>query len=151
MFDLELWDSDARYLVVDDVDFTTVWKAIWGAQKQITLTDKFKRKRTMLWGKPLIWLCNVDETPFDAVDKRGNFLLRGAQREWWEANCVRVDLAPNFLFPIGPINNIMNTYFLTPGSTSSLPLLLILILRETAASWRRLTNPKSASGTFKRP
>ena len=103
MFDLELWDSDARYLVVDDIEFTTVWKGLWGAQKQITLTDKFKRKRTMAWNKPMIWLSNVDETPFDAVDKRGNYLLRGAQREWYELNCIRIDLSPAYLFPIGPL------------------------------------------------
>lgn len=62
MKDLDLWNNSASYLVMDDIpwEFVPDKKAFFGAQRQITLTDKYKRKRTVAWGKPLIFLCNYD-------------------------------------------------------------------------------------------
>lgn len=95
MFNLNEWDNEAEYLVIDDFDFDFfpgMRKALWGSQKEFTATDKFKRKRRIEWGKPMIWLCNIDESPFDCVDKRGNLLLRGNTHAWYTANCVNITL-----------------------------------------------------------
>lgn len=95
MFDLDVWDSAARYIVLDDFDFEFfpgMRKALWGAQKQFTVNDKFKRKRSVVWGKPLIWCCNEAGSPFEALDKRGNYLLKGSEREWFQDNCVEITI-----------------------------------------------------------
>ena len=57
MFDLNVWDNDAEYLVLDDIPFDYIGgsgmrKALWGGQREIVLSDKFHRKRTVTWGKP---------------------------------------------------------------------------------------------------
>lgn len=93
LFNLEVWDNEAEYLVIDDFDFDFfpgMRKALWGAQKEFTAVDKFKRKRRILWGKPMIWLCNEEGSPFNKVAKDGNYLLRGTELEWYRANCVEV-------------------------------------------------------------
>lgn len=60
LFNLGDWDDDAQYLVWDDIPFAfiTARKAFFGAQQQITITDKYKRKKTVVWGKPCIFLDN---------------------------------------------------------------------------------------------
>lgn len=62
MKDLSTWDNEAKYLVMDDIDWKFVpdMKGFWGAQKTITLTDKYTRKKTVTWNKPLIFLCNYN-------------------------------------------------------------------------------------------
>lgn len=96
MFNLDVWDSDAEYIVIDDFDFDFfpgMRKALWGAQKEFVATDKFKRKRSLKWGKPMIWLCNPGKSPFLAEDKRGNLLLRGDEHAWYTENCVQIEIA----------------------------------------------------------
>jgi len=81
-FNLDDWDDGARYIVLDDFDirFVPQWKSFFGAQKTFTLTDKYRKKRTVTWGRPLIWICNPD------MDPRGS--LSGAAREWLHLNSV---------------------------------------------------------------
>nr|WPS96437.1 MAG: replication protein [Cressdnaviricota sp.] len=66
-FDLSIWDDEAEYVIFDDMDidpdiplekYFRSWKAFFGAQKQFTVTDKYCRKKTVKWGKPLIWISN---------------------------------------------------------------------------------------------
>lgn len=60
-FDLALWDETAEYIIFDDIsnnDYFFKWKGLIGAQKTVTLTDKYRAKKTVQWGKPCIWLCN---------------------------------------------------------------------------------------------
>lgn len=68
-FDLSQWDDQAEYVIFDDMDvdpdvplekYFRSWKAFFGAQKQFTVTDKYCRKKTVKWGKPLIWISNND-------------------------------------------------------------------------------------------
>lgn len=88
-FNIDKWNSDAKYLIFDDMDFDFVpaRKCFFGAQKEFTITDKYRGKRTVQWGKPLIYLSNG--SPFDK--------LVGHDYEWYMANSVVLNLtAPLF-------------------------------------------------------
>lgn len=61
LFNLEDYDPTATYGVFDDfcVDHIKYsYKQWFGCQKQFTLTDKYKKKITVKWGKPSIFLLN---------------------------------------------------------------------------------------------
>jgi len=76
MFDLGQWDDEAEYAIFDDwFDWTkfTFYKSFMGAQRQFTVTDKYRRKRTVKWGKPSIIISN----------QRPEFL----EPDWIEQNC----------------------------------------------------------------
>jgi hypothetical protein len=62
MFNLDEWNPSAQYMVLDDMDFDFIpaKKAIFFAQKTFTMTDKYRKKRTVNWGKPTIYLCNTE-------------------------------------------------------------------------------------------
>jgi len=84
-FNLDDWDGDARYIVIDDFDvkYFPQWKSFLGCQRTFVLTDKYRKKRTVEWGRPCIWLCNPE------YDPRGE-LLRS--RQWLDVNCDFVHL-----------------------------------------------------------
>jgi len=93
-FNLDDWDASAKYIVLDDfnIKFFPAWKNFFGSQKRFVLTDKYRKKRTVEWGKPCIWLCNRDGDPRGA--------LSGAELEWLRANAVIVDIwSPLFILP----------------------------------------------------
>jgi hypothetical protein len=75
MFDLRSWDDDALYAVWDDIEWEHVHnkKAFVGAQYETTLTDKYARKRTVVWGRPSIFCLN----------SYPNF---GRESDWYQAN-----------------------------------------------------------------
>lgn len=65
LINLDDWDETADYIILDDFSsdinkFFPCWKCFFGGQKQFTLTDKYRGKRTVHWGKPMIWLSNED-------------------------------------------------------------------------------------------
>lgn len=65
LLNLDDWNEDADYIVLDDFSpeitkFLPSWKCFFGGQKQFTLTDKYRGKKTVRWGKPMIWLSNED-------------------------------------------------------------------------------------------
>lgn len=96
MFDLNVWDNDAEYLVLDDIPFDYVGgsgmrKALWGAQREIVLSDKFHRKRTVTWGKPLIFLGNEGDRISFITDTK--VIKNHLEREWYEESMVEVVLA----------------------------------------------------------
>jgi hypothetical protein len=96
LFNLAVWDNEAEYLVWDDMSFDKIGgvrKGLWGAQKELTLHDKFARKRSVKWGKPMIFLCNKDNDFRYMLDKSGrNKLLSLDETEWYEDNCVIVEV-----------------------------------------------------------
>lgn len=96
MFNLSVWDDQAAYLVIDDIAFDYIGgcrKVLWGSQKELTLTDKFMRKRAVKWGKPMIYLCNRDSDFRFMLDKSGkNKLLSIAEEEYYTENSVIVEV-----------------------------------------------------------
>jgi len=89
-FNLDDWDDTARYCVLDDFDvkFFPQWKSFLGCQKCFVLTDKYRKKRTVQWGKPTIWLSNPE---YD-IRRALPFAL-----DWLNKNCVFIELeAPLF-------------------------------------------------------
>lgn len=96
MFNLDVWDNNAEYLVLDDIPFEYVGggrKALWGGQKELTLTDKFRRKVSVTWNKPTIFLCNPGEDFRTATNSQGRPLLNYNELQWYENNSciVKVD------------------------------------------------------------
>jgi hypothetical protein len=54
------WDTDISYLILDDFlwEYVPNKKCFFGSQQEFTLTDKYRKKFTVKWGKVLIYLCN---------------------------------------------------------------------------------------------
>lgn len=63
MFNLDRWDSDADYLIIDDIEwkFLPNKKQLLGGQKQFTMSDKYRSKMDVKWSKPCIICCNPEE------------------------------------------------------------------------------------------
>ena len=103
-FYLEAWDREAEYLIIDDIDFERFGsygrKSLWGAQREVVLTDKYMRKMKVLWGKPMIYLCNADQVYNRVVDKRGNNVLSFDQTEWYDANTCLVSVSTPMWLPL---------------------------------------------------
>jgi hypothetical protein len=86
-FDLGQISEDSEYLVMSDIPRHKIgdqwvfekYKAFFGAQKLVTVTDKYRKKVTLKWGKPMIYLCNK----FDG---------QWAEDDWLMANSVVVHL-----------------------------------------------------------
>lgn len=96
LFNIEQWDSDARYLVIDDVpfddvDFAKVRKGLWGGQRHFNITGKY-RKHMPVQGKPMIFLCNEANDFKNIVAKNGGYYLRPSELAWYEENTVRVEI-----------------------------------------------------------
>lgn len=58
------------------------WKFWLGHQQQFYVTDKYKGKKLIKWGRPSIWLSN--KNPLD------EFGLEAEDVEWLRDNCVIV-------------------------------------------------------------
>lgn len=81
MFDLSTFCSNVSYGVFDDFDwdtFSRFHKQWMGCQREFTLTDKYRKKMTVQWGLPIIYLCNADMQP--------------VYSDWIRANCEIVFL-----------------------------------------------------------
>jgi len=84
LFNLKDWDNHADYMILDDIDEKTMagnYKQWFGAEEEVVVTDKYQPKRTLKWGKPMIWLSNSN--PLES----GVF-----NRKWMEGNTVVVHL-----------------------------------------------------------
>lgn len=84
--------DDVEYAVFDDMqggfDFFHAYKFWLGCQDEFTVTDKYKGKRKIKWGKPSIWLCNInpagEKVDWDWVE--GNCAIVGLQEPIFRAN-----------------------------------------------------------------
>lgn len=88
LFNLDEFRDDVLYAVFDDVDidFFPHYKQWFGCQQEFTATDKYRAKRSVKWGKPIIWCSNDDPREGKGID-----------RAWMNANCVFVQVhAPLF-------------------------------------------------------
>lgn len=66
LFNLDDWNPDAEYIIFDDFPWDQLkrWmKQFFGAQYEFVLTDKYRKKKTVKWGKPCIFLGNDDNDP----------------------------------------------------------------------------------------
>lgn len=90
MFDLGLWDDTAQYAIFDDwQDWSKfyTYKQFLGAQKEFTVTDKYRKKRSVKWGRPSILLSNTDPafgTNWDLP--------------WLTLNAIKIDIGANKLY-----------------------------------------------------
>lgn len=86
LFNMDDLIMDSSYAIFDDIDWK--WfpgrKGWLGAQKHFTVTDKYRHKRAVTWGKPCIWLTNKP-----LRDHEGMTLN---DEEWIHANCIVVTL-----------------------------------------------------------
>lgn len=79
MWNMDSWETKTAYTIMDDIDpvdndkgLNFAWfKPFFGGQDVVTVTDKFRPKRDILNGKPLIWLSNYR---LDEVFKNSNDL-----------------------------------------------------------------------------
>lgn len=80
-FCLDLWDNDATYAVFDDwPDWSKFlsYKQFLGAQREFILTDKYRKKFAVKWGRPSIIVANILPV-FDDLD-------------WINENCIIVEI-----------------------------------------------------------
>lgn len=84
MANLDVWDSKATYLIIDDIkwEFIPQKKSLFGGQLEFTLTDKYRKKRQIRWGKPCIYLFNPEDSPLPG--------LHGDELEWYMSNITYV-------------------------------------------------------------
>lgn len=86
-FDLGIWDDEADYIIFDDMDWK--WfpykKQFIGAQRQFVVTDKYRKKKTIHWGKPCICIWNPDNDPWPFFSAR--------EEMWYKENTIKVHLS----------------------------------------------------------
>jgi len=82
--------DEAQYAVMDDIQgnfqFFPAYKGWLGAQKTFTVTDKYRGKTTITWGRPTIWLMNEDPEEVGHVDLN-----------WLRGNCTIVHLTQSLI------------------------------------------------------
>lgn len=80
------------YAVFDDIqggfEFFHSYKMWLGCQKEFYITDKYKGKKLVKWGKPCIFICN--EYP----------LTGKVDVPWLEGNCEIHEVTESLLMPI---------------------------------------------------
>lgn len=90
-WNLDKWNNDADYLVIDDVKmkYCHNLKGVLGSGGELEATDKYRAKRTIYWvKKPTIVLCN-DGPGYD-------WTIQDEWREdidWFDTNCQVVRLS----------------------------------------------------------
>lgn len=82
-FNMEELSSEVDYAVFDDLvggfEFFKTYKAWLGAQEEFTVTDKYRRKKKFMWGKPVVMCMNEDPRGSAHIDL-----------DWFDANCFSV-------------------------------------------------------------
>lgn len=81
MFNIEQFNIEAEYAIFDDwFDWTkwTSYKQWLGAQQEFIVTDKYVKKKKIIWGKPTIVISN--ELPLFS------------DQNWIHSNCFIVQI-----------------------------------------------------------
>lgn len=83
MFNLDDFKCDGEYAIFDDFKLESIitYKGWFGGQKEFTVTDKYRHKKTIKWGKPSIFLCNPDRKPH---------FVDSISQSWWDSNVLTV-------------------------------------------------------------
>lgn len=88
LFNLDDLDVNSSYAVFDDIDFEHFpnYKAWFGGHEDpITVTGKYRAHKTITWGKPVIWVNNVDFR--NLINPRISL-----DRDWLDKNCIFVEV-----------------------------------------------------------
>lgn len=83
-FNLDDFDQDASYIVFDDIEKglkAFSYKCWLGGQNQFVLSDKYRKKKTIVWGKPCIYISNRDP-----LQEKGAHI----DHDWIKGNTVRI-------------------------------------------------------------
>lgn len=84
--------TNVEYAVFDDIGglkFLPTYKFWLGHQKEFYVTDKYKGKKLVQWGKPAIWVNNTDPR-----EEQG---IRDDEVEWLNANCQFVYIGESII------------------------------------------------------
>lgn len=87
LINADTWNEKAKYIVIDDFDWTyfPCKKQLIGCQHEFTLTDKYRKKRRISnWGKPCIFIFNPDMDPYQKMS--------ASELEWIRGNSIRIDI-----------------------------------------------------------
>lgn len=84
-FNLDLWNPNAKYAIFDDFDrdgkkleeYFPQWKQWFGAQEEFTVTDKYRKKMSIKWGKPIIFISNNE---IDCSSKTLDYIRKNSIR-----------------------------------------------------------------------
>lgn len=83
LFNLDQFDNTAEYAVFDDLaggmEFFHSYKQWMGGQMEFTVTDKYRHKKHIKFGKFTVYCSNTDPREDKGVDV-----------EWLEGNCIFV-------------------------------------------------------------
>lgn len=87
LYNMTEFDPDCEYAIFDDMEqgFKGFDYKNWiGGQHQFVTTDKYKHKKTVTWGRPVIYISNLN--PFDTAPP-------GIDLAWLAGNtvCVEID------------------------------------------------------------
>lgn len=91
-FNLDLWDPQAKYAIFDDFDreekrledYFPFWKQWFGAQPEFVVTDKYRKKMSIKWGKPIIFISNNE------IDCKSRTL------DYIKKNTIRINVYDSF-------------------------------------------------------
>jgi len=78
LFNLDDWDDDAKFAIFDDFpDWSKFYsyKQWIGAQSEFTITDKYRKKCTVRWGRPVIIVSNELPDFPDMIWTRENAII----------------------------------------------------------------------------
>lgn len=97
MWDMDAWEGFAAFTIMDDVDPVdnekgnnfSWYKPFFGSQDVVTVTDKFKPKKQLANGKPLVWISNYEldeifKKPTDIDYIKNNMVIVHLNRPLWE-------------------------------------------------------------------
>ena len=91
-FNLDDWDEDADYIVLDDLPMAKVpgWKVLLGSMGDMVLYDRYRPKKHVRWGpkKCCIILCNP------GVDWRFSDIWK-KESEWCNINVEVIEINRN--------------------------------------------------------
>ena len=93
MWMMDQWENKAAYTIFDDIDPNTTnrekglnftwFKGFFGCQKSVGMTDKYRTKKLVQNGKPVVWLSNYELDEVFPNEKDVDYI---------EGNCVVVRL-----------------------------------------------------------
>lgn len=84
-FNVNKYDVDCEYSVFDDINihYLPSYKGWLGSQEEFDVNVKYGRDRTIIYGKPTIWLTNIDPR----AERPGRHGDISVDVDWLNGNC----------------------------------------------------------------